>query len=444
MYRSKSLFSFDVLSYSMIINALCKIFSMLFSFLYIPLVISVLGDEKYGVWVVFLNIISWIAAFDAGVGSGLRNKLTESLSLAEKKKCRELVSSAYAIISIIISFALVIAIIISALIDWNKLLNTSQSFEHLNLVVIICLICFSINLILSLCNSVLYALQLSHMVSVIGVITQALNYFAVCILAKYEIDDLLIISLIYGGITLFVGFSASVILYYNRSDLRPSLKCISFETGKSITSIGFGFFFIQISALILFSTDNLIVSNLFGAEKVTPYSLVNKVYTTVILFHSALITPFWSASTNAKTLKNFYELKKMIKFLFLFLLPFVIFSIIVSFFFRDLVKLWIGENINFSVDIIICGCIYCIIYLWCNTIGIIASGLGIVKSFSIVAIIQAVVNIPLSLFFAIVMGLETTGVLIGTILAMVISAVTIPIVVFKDINKMERNDIINS
>ena len=51
----------------------------LLTFLTTPLLLRCLGISKYGVYTSALSLVSWIYYFDFGIGSGLRNKITESI-----------------------------------------------------------------------------------------------------------------------------------------------------------------------------------------------------------------------------------------------------------------------------------------------------------------------------------------------------------------------------
>ena len=46
-------------------------------------------------------------------------------------------------------------------------------------------------------------------------------------------------------------------------------------------NIGLDFFIIQIASIILFSTDNFIITQLFGPEQVTPYNIALKYFTII-------------------------------------------------------------------------------------------------------------------------------------------------------------------
>ena len=57
-----------------------KPISMVLSLLYTPALLAYLGDEKYGVWATILSVISWVNYCDIGIGNGLRNILTVSIT----------------------------------------------------------------------------------------------------------------------------------------------------------------------------------------------------------------------------------------------------------------------------------------------------------------------------------------------------------------------------
>ena len=65
-YSSKKVFKNSALS------VLYKGIGMVLSLISAPLILNCLGEEKYGVWVSLLSIVSWIYYLDLGIGNGLR------------------------------------------------------------------------------------------------------------------------------------------------------------------------------------------------------------------------------------------------------------------------------------------------------------------------------------------------------------------------------------
>ena len=422
------------LSTNMAISLFCKPVSMLVGYLYVPVVLNYLGIEKYGIWSTILTILSWISYFDIGIGNGLRNKLTESISKRNGFE-KKLISSAYAVISVIMSVVALLFSIVAFFTNWNKVFGVEKINEDLKSIIIVSIIFVSINFILSICKNVLYALQKAAYVSVMELLVQLINLFTVLIVKNYAESNLFLMAIIYGSSMLFVNLLANIILYTKDKFLCPNIKEIDLKTGGDLTNIGLQFFVIQICALVLFTTDSLLISYLYGATNVTPYSTVNKLFNVIIGIFSALLVPVWSAITKAKVEKNYKDLKGIIKKMYIIIIPFIAMTVILMILFRRISDLWLGQNLDYTSSLIFFGGIYCILSLWTNMHGNIANGFGILKKQMLVAVVQATINIPISLLAAKVLELKSAGILLGTDISLVISAVFLPIFINEELRR---------
>lgn len=416
----------------MIFSGLLKILSLAVNLIYVPVVLNYLGVEKYGVWSTILTILSWVSYFDIGIGNGLRNKLTESISKGRTDECKKLVSSAYTFISVIMGAVLIIGTVVSQFLNWDKILGTSGSSDEI-LVLIICLALLFVttNFVISICRNILYALQKASYVSVLEVSTQILNLVLILILQACTSGTLLSVVLVYGLTMVFVNLICSIILFAKNDTIRPNLRHVDFALGKSVTSLGLKFFVIQICALVLFSTDSLMISMLYGASEVTPYSTVNKVFSTIAGLYNAFLAPIWSAFTKAKTEKNNSLMLRSLRNLQLFMLPFVLLAVLIAIFFMPITKIWLGQELSYSYGIIPFGLVYCVMMIWTNMYSAVGNGLELMKVSMIVAVVQAIINLPLSYIFAEVVGMKATGILVGTDIALSLSAVVLPINVYR-------------
>lgn len=92
---------------------------------------------------------------------------------------------------------------------------------------------------------------------------------------------------------------------------------------------------------------------------------------------------------------------------------------------------WLQQELEYSTVLIVFGSVYSILFMWCNTYSTFANGLELMDISLIVAIVQAIINIPLSLIFAILLKMESAGVLLGTICSMLVAGFCLPIAVLK-------------
>jgi len=110
------------------------------------------------------------------------------------------------------------------------------------------------------------------------------------------------------------------------------------------------FFILQIFGLVLFSLTNVIISNLFGPDQVTPYNIAYKYFSSLLLFSNLVLAPLWSASTDAYARQDFVWLRNtIIKSLRAFFCSFVI-VIIMILFAQQVYDVWIGEGVIIPTD----------------------------------------------------------------------------------------------
>ncbi|MBU5430218.1 oligosaccharide flippase family protein [Kineothrix sp. MSJ-39] len=439
MKKTNMLFqSKDNLLHDIIYSGLCKPISMVISYIYVPIIMNYLGVERYGIWTTIMSILSWISFFDIGIGNGLRNKLTDAIALKENEKEKKLISSAYAFIATIMILAITVFCAVAIQVDWNRVFGITNIDENLTVVVCISAIFMVLNFILSICKNIIYALQKAAYASVMELVTQILSVLGVLIIMRVTPGNLFSLALIYGLSMTIVNISASIILFRKNRNLKPDIHYIRLKEGKSLTNLGLQFFVIQICALVLFTTDNLIISYLYGAADVTPYSTVNKLFTVISSIYTSLLAPIWTATTKAKTEKRWDYLLNIIKKMIIVMIPFVIGAVILAIVFKSLSGLWLGRNLHYTYGLIPLGACYCILTIWCNMISYVANGLELMKVSIILAIIQASGNIPMSLIFARVLNMGIAGILCGTVCSMAISAIIQPIAVFSYIEKKKK------
>jgi O-antigen/teichoic acid export membrane protein len=82
-----------------------------------------------------------------------------------------------------------------------------------------------------------------------------------------------------------------------------------------------------------------------GAEETTKFSIVNKIFFTLITFFSILLIHFWNSVTEAYEKKEFTWILKIIKVLYLISIVFFVMGLIISFYQKQIISFWLGENI---------------------------------------------------------------------------------------------------
>ncbi|GAB1405078.1 hypothetical protein MASR1M74_22570 [Lentimicrobium sp.] len=181
-----------------------------------------------------------------------------------------------------------------------------------------------------------------------------------------------------------------------------------------ILNLGVKFFIIQITAIIFYQTNNLIITQIFGPEEVTPYSVTYQYLSVIMIGFAIVLTPYWSAFTDAYTKHDFKWIRKEIKKLkTLWLLIFVI--MVIAIFAADFViHLWVGDKVNVNFWLTVTIGIYMLLTAF-NSVNLsFLNGSGKVKIQLYIAIVFSVLHIPLAVFFCKQFGIP--GIMVSAII----------------------------
>jgi len=381
------------------------------SYLLIPLVLNYLDVERYGIWVTILSVMSWVAFFDIGLGNGLRNKLAEALAVRDIRLAKIYVSTAYATISGIVFIVFVVLISTAPFISWSKVFNTTlvSSAELFKVVLVTGGVSLA-NLILSLCNQVFYACQQASFIAMRQLLMNLFVLIAVFLLIHYTSGTLLYLIVGYGVATLLSSLLLTEYLHLKRRDIFPSAKYVDLGKVKEIASLGVKFFVIQIAALIIFTTDNMIIIQTLGPTQVAPYNIVFKLFSVVTMAHGLLLAPLWSAYTDAYAKGDI-----------------VLVVAVLIVFTREIVSIWVGPKIEIPYLLPLLMGIYTVVFVWSNVYAYFVNGLGKIRPQLYSSIIAGIINVPVSIFFVRNLGMGSSGVILGTIVSLSLFAVVGPL-----------------
>ena len=413
-----------------------KGFSIIIGFLLVPLVLHYLGSEKYGIWLTISSIISWIGFFDIGLGNGLRNKLAEAFAVKDYILAKTYISTTYIIIFLIIAVIYIFFLIVSHFIPWYQVLNTSPILEwELKRVVFIVFTFFSLRFILKLIGIIFIADQQPAYNNSFAPISSFITLALIYIISKTTSSSLIYISFIYSISPVLVLLLVSF-YYFNKNykHIRPSLKYVDFRHFKSLANLGVKFFLLQVTTLIIFSTDNIIITQILGPTEVTPYNIAFQYFSIPVMIFTIILSPFWSAFTDAWVKKEINWIKNVINKLLLFWLVVggvVFILILVS---KEFYFIWVGKEVEIPVVLSALMGLYVIIRTENSIFVNFINGTGKIKLQVYYLIIEMIINIPISVFFARNLEMGSAGVILGTCISLTPSFVLAPLQYLKIIN----------
>ena len=410
--------------------------SIIISLLLVPLTIDYLNPTKYGIWITLMSVIAWFNFFDIGLGNGLRNKFATAKAEEKDDLARTYISTTYAIVSIISVALFIIFFIVNQFLDWGKILNTSTDLVELEKLVFIVFSVFCLQFIIKLINVVFIADQRPAMSGLINTIGSLFSLITVVILMKTTQGSLLYLGASFSIINLVVPLLAGV-WFFNTSykKYKPSIKHVDFSHLKELMSLGLRFFVMQGAALVVFMTDNIIISQISGPQDVTPYNIAYKYFGIVTMVFTIITTPLWSAYTEAYVKKDFKWIRQITKKVYQLWGAVFVGLILMLFLSNYAYHFWIGDKVMVPFLLSSIMALWVLISTSTMVFSNFLSGISKIKLSLWHSVFVSIANIPLSIYFAKNLGMGSAGVILASVICIFPRAIFQPIQYWKIINE---------
>ena len=379
--------------------------ALLLSFIMTPMYLDYFSDQKIlGVWYTLQSILMWVLTFDLGLGNGIRNRLASALSANHTEEAKKIVSSGYIILGIVTAIISGVLLIIVPMANWQRLLNTDLSLKVLDRVLVITMLGIVMQFFVSVISAILMALRKNIVSNSLPVFTNVvILVFLLCPHSGSDEHRFLMLTLFYVLATLTPLIVASIVVFSTElKEIRPSFCYWDLQVGKSVLSIGGGFFAVQIGLLIINSTNQVIINYLYSGDAVVQYTLYFRLFSMAPMIFTLFTQPVWS-EVSVKYAQGQIDWIRKIYFVMLGVAVFIICGClcvtgILPFIFR----VWLGTNSGVIPSRSI-GLIFTVwntveLFIYASTC--VANGMTHLKCQTIFTIIAAVLKIPVTFLFA--------------------------------------------
>lgn len=410
--------------------------SMILTLISAPIMLHHVDRADYGVLLTLTSIVGWVGYMDVGLGNGLRNKLPEFLAKGDFHSAKKIVSSCYVTLAIYVALIIVIFLMVSPFVDWLGVLNspTSDAGEIRGLTNVV-FIAFCIQFLFGLINSILFAYQMPAFQSLFTFVGQFVALIALVIqVYVFDVTSVLQIGAVNSIIPPLVLFWGSIGLFRTKlKEIAPSFKLFEFKSAGSILSLGLKFFVLQMITIVLFQANSIIIARVVSPEAVVEYNLAFKYVSLLTMIFTIVITPVWSATTDAYVRKDFEWINKTLSFSRKVCIASIFIGVLMVLASKFVYGMWLGRgsiDINYSTTGLIL--LYISFEMLYKVYGTIINGTGKVFAQIILTGIIAIIYIPLAIFLGNLCGLS--GVLIANTIVFALNYVW---------SKLQCNKLIN-
>lgn len=383
---------------NIMISFIARGISMVCSLLLVPITINYVNPTRYGIWLTLSSIIGWILLFDFGLGNGLRNKFAEAKAKGDMELARQYVSTTYFTLSVVMLVLFLGITFVNQFVNWTSILNVNVSYaDELRQVFGIVAFFFCISLVVNLFNAILTADQKPGFSSILGAAGQFFSLVVVYILTLTSEGSLFNLALYYSGIPMLVVFLVSIYAFrFTRyREFAPHLLSYRRYLVSSVTKLGIKFFVICLSMIFIFQVMNIIISRELGPDAVTEYNIAFKYFNILTTIIMIVVTPFWSAFTDAYQKKDYQwmtgSMKKLEAIWFLSVVATLVMVILANPFYC----IWVGDDIQIQLSTTISIAIYVSLFNLGQIYMYLVNGVGTVTIQLIIYLTFALVAWPL-------------------------------------------------
>lgn len=326
---------------------LSKIVSIGATLITIPVTLSYLGAENFGVWMVISGVVGFMGFTDLGVGMGLQNALSKSVGENDSLSSKYYIANSYFIVTSVAILLSFLVFLIFNLLPVKKLFNVDDQVLLNNAVTALkySLLAFLFGMPVTLVRRVLGGLQKTYIANNVMLVGSIFSLLAILTAVYFDLGltGLAVLFIVSPTMTLLLY---SVYFFYKNSDLKPRVSNLSKEHISPIVSAGAWTVFVQIIYVAKMNIPIMIISASLGLLAVAEYSVAQKLIGLSAVMIGMALQPLWVVYGEAyhrgdrKWVEN--TLKKSIK---LVLILTVIATVIFQLLGQSLITLWLGDKV---------------------------------------------------------------------------------------------------
>jgi O-antigen/teichoic acid export membrane protein len=390
----------------------------------LPLTVRYLGKLEYGVWITISTSVVMLSVLDLGIANTLTNFISSAYASDDKEAAQGYFATAFWLTCAVALVLGVGAAVVYHLLNWGSLLGISDPglIAQAKLCVLISIAFFLISLPLNLANRVLSGYQQVHVANYFAMINSLLGLVAIVstVLLRGSIVQLMLsycIAMLTG--TLLLNLWLSI---WHKPWIRAYPSRVKPQLARALFGQGSLFFVLQLTSIVVFNSDNLVITHYLGAAEVTPYSIAWRLTGYASMLQNMLIPSFWPAFTEAYHKRDMPWVRSTYRNLSQKSLMAVAAAAIgIGLFGQIFIRIWAGSSAIPPHLLLWTMASWAILVCVTTNQALLLTATSRLKLEAIVAVIAAIVNLALSIFLVQRIGAE--GVILSTILSFAVCMV---------------------
>ena len=400
--------------------------SVVVSVITVPLTVRYLGAEGYGLWITISSVVTMFFLFDIGIASTLTNLISEAYAVGNKELAATYFATAFWIVLGITALLGLVGWILWPHVPWVSIFHVQNPalVHDTSRAMAAAFIVFLLALPTGLATKVLGGYQELHASNLFAAAGSVLSLLAVVAVVYFHGSLPLLIAGFAGS---SVAANAACLLWiclFHKPWMRPWPRRIDPGCIGRIFRTGTQFFAIQLAGLVIFSSDNLVISHYLSPAYVTPYAITWRLVGYATAAQTLILPALWPAYSEAYAKGDLPWIRltyNRVRWISVAALVAVCSTMLFAG--REIIRVWAGPAAVPGATLIQLMCVWTVICVFTTNQSCLMGATFRVSKQAISSSLSAVANLALSIYWVKTMG--TTGVVLGTIVSYLVFIVVV-------------------
>lgn len=397
---------------------LAKGSSVLVNLISVPLLVHYLGTFEYGVWITISTTVVMLSVLDLGIANTLTNFIAEAYADQSPEAAQEYFATAFWITIGIAGTLACVGVWLWPKLDFGLLLHLSDPAEVVLVrwTLAVSAAYFLCSLPLNLANKVHAGYQEVHIANYFGILNSISGLIAIVLAVRSRASLVYLMaaycsSMLLGSLAL--NFRLCIV---SKPWLLPLPGRIRWGLSRQLFGEGILFFVLQLTSIVVYNSDNLVIAHYLGADRVTPYSVGWKLMSTASLIHGIMVPSLWAAFSAAyhkgevEWVKQTY--RSMRRRIFVVVAALAVLLALVG---PKLIRLWAGPSAVPSSRLLWLMAAYVVLNCITTNQALLLTATRRLRLEASAAVLAAAVNILLTI--RLVQNFGSDGVMMGTLVS---------------------------
>jgi len=352
------------------------------SFVTVPLCLSYLGTDLYGLWATITSFVAMLVFVDMGIGNGVMNGVASAYGREDYAAIRRIVANGLLVLSLVALAGLALFGAWFPFVSWIDVLGLKdsalESVAARSMAVLAVL--FALNIPAGVVQRVQFALQQGYLSGIFQVVGSVLSLglIVLAVAGDWGLTGLVAAFLAAPLIAAWIG---GLLMLRKQAYLRPRIPDIDRKAMKDLAATGMQFFALQVAAAVCYGTDNIVIAHLAGHDAVAAYSVHLKLFSPIQILAGVALTPLWPAYSEALARGDLAWVRRILaRSLFFLAFGGAVCAAAVLALADPLMRIWLGGRIAADFGLSAALCVWVIVELTGRGIAMFLNGANILKA----------------------------------------------------------------